>query len=68
MKPSRKLHRGSFVMQVSGGDPSGGGAPAGQIGKGKASFAGDHDFGPPVGAGGKGAAAADSDGGPQAAR
>jgi hypothetical protein len=61
MKPSRKLNRGSFVMLVSGGNPSGGGALAGLIGEGKKSVATDHDMGPPAGQGG-GKGATDSDG------
>ncbi|HYI64611.1 MAG TPA: hypothetical protein VEW71_06975 [Allosphingosinicella sp.] len=67
MKPSRKLNRGSFVMQVSGGNPSGGGALAALAGKGKGGFAGDHDLGQPTGKSG-GAGDADSDQGPEAAR
>lgn len=69
MKPSRKLNRGSFVMQVSGGDPSGGGALTALTGKGKKGFAGDHDLGQSAGeSGGAGAGGSDSDKGPQAAR
>jgi hypothetical protein len=65
MKPSRKLRRGSFVHQVSGGHAPGGGAMSELIGKGKpgAPVASDHDLGgPPVkGSGGGGAAAVDYD-------
>lgn len=67
MKPSRKLNRGSFVMQVSGGDPAGGGALTALTGKGKAGFASDHDLGQPAGKSG-GAGDADSDQGSEAAR
>lgn len=50
MKPSRKLRRGSFVDQVSGGHAPGGGAMSALIGKGKpGAVASDHDLGgPPV--------------------
>lgn len=62
MKPSRKLTRGSFVMLVSGGNPSGGGALTALIGQGKKGLASDHDLGQPAGeSGGKGAADSDSD-------
>jgi hypothetical protein len=60
MKPSRKLSRRSFVMQVSGGNPAGTGAPGGQ---GKGAMASDHDLGQP--GGGK---AGDPDSGPEAGR
>lgn len=56
MKPSRKLSRRSFVMQVSGGNPAGVGAPGGQVKAG----ASDHDLGQP--GGGKGS---DPDSGPE---
>jgi len=62
MKPSRKLNRGSFVMLVSGGNPSGGGALAGLIGQSKKGLATDHDLGQPAGeSDGAGAPAGDSD-------
>jgi hypothetical protein len=61
MKPSRKLRRGSFVMRVSGGNPSGIGAPAGQS---KGGIANDHDL---VQAGG-GTAGSDPDSGPEPGR
>lgn len=71
MKPSRKLSRGSFVMRVSGGNPSGGGALTELIGAGKKGIASDHDFGHAGGESGHGSAGAgdaDSDSGPQAGR
>lgn len=61
MKASRKLNRGSFIMQVSG-DARGGGALSALTGKGKGGApAGDHDLGHPPGGGG-----ADPDSGPAA--
>lgn len=62
MKPSRKLNRGSFVMLVSGGNPSGGGALTALIGQSKKGVASDHDMGQPAGKSG-GATDADSDSG-----
>jgi hypothetical protein len=62
MKPSRKLSRRSFVMQVSGGNPAGFGAPAGQV---KGAVASDHDLGQPGGQGHKGS---DPDSGPAPGR
>lgn len=53
MKPSRKLSRGSFVMQVAGD------ARAGGKGKGGTAPASDHDLLPPGGG-------ADPDSGPPA--
>lgn len=55
MKASRKLSRGSFVMQVAGD------ARAGGKGKGGPAIAGDHDLGHPPGGGGN-----DPDSGPPA--
>lgn len=63
MKPTRKLRRGSFVMRVSGGNPSGIGEPGGQ-GQGGV-MANDHDLGQP-GAGHGGGS--DPDSGPEAKR
>ncbi|MEA3031671.1 MAG: hypothetical protein QOG13_2996 [Sphingomonadales bacterium] len=58
MKPSRKLSRRSFVLQVSGGNPAGVGAPGGQV-----KAASDHDLGQP--GGGK---PTDPDSGPEGGR
>lgn len=58
MKPSRKLHRGSFMSRVSGGHPSDGG-PKGQAGQGKGAAESDHDLVPPGPPGG------DPDSGPR---
>lgn len=61
MKASRKLNRGSFVMQVAG-DARAGGALKALAGKGKGGGpAGDHDLAYPSGGGG-----ADPDSGPPA--
>jgi hypothetical protein len=57
MKPSRKLSRRSFVMQVSGGNPAGIGAPGGQV---KGAVASDHDLGQPGGHGQSGGSDPDS--------
>jgi hypothetical protein len=57
MKPSRKLSRRSFVTLVSGGNPSGFGAPGGQSKPDN-----DHDLAHQAGAGGGGA---DPDRGPE---
>jgi len=62
MKPTRKLRRGSFVMRVSGGNPSGIGAPGGQ---GKSGAAGDHDL---VQQSGQGGGGSDPDSGPETGR
>lgn len=62
MKPSRKLRRGSFVMRVSGGNPSGSGEPGGQ-GQGGV-MANDHDLVHPGGGGGGN----DPDSGPETKR
>lgn len=65
MKPSRKLSRRSFVMQVSGGNPSGFGAPGAPGGQGKPGAASDHDLGHAGPGGGKGG---DPDSGPEGSR
>lgn len=55
VKASRKLSRGSFVMQVAGD------ARVGGKGKGGSAIPSDHDLGHPPGGGGS----ADPDSGPQ---
>jgi hypothetical protein len=50
MKPSRKLHRGSFMSRVSGGGHPSDGGSKGQGGEGKGAIESDHDLvqpGPP---------------------
>jgi hypothetical protein len=59
MKPSRKLHRGSFMSRVSGGGHPSDGAVKGQGGQGKGAVESDHDLVHPVPPG------ADPDSGPR---
>jgi hypothetical protein len=65
VKASRKLNRGSFILQVAGDGRAGGGALTALTGKGKGAPAGDHDLAYPPGGGG-GGGGADPDSGPPA--